>query len=67
MLTQHLMIVVVFSSVGMDNKKQIVDRNKLAEIEKQQEEEENEECRIFAAAKRKMVKLRMEKERQLHQ
>lgn len=61
------MIVVVFSSVGMDNKKQIVDRNKLAEIEKQQEEEENEECRIFAAAKRKMVKLRMEKERQLHQ
>ena len=30
-------------------------------------QEEDEECRIFAAAKRKMMKLRAEKERQLHQ
>ncbi|XP_067938242.1 cilia- and flagella- associated protein 210-like [Watersipora subatra] len=52
--------------LGLDNKKQIADREKLLEIERQQEEEENEECRIFAAAKRKMAKLRMEKERQLH-
>lgn len=52
---------------GMDNKKQIGDRIKLTEISRQQEEEENEECRIFAAAKRKMARLRMEKERQLHE
>jgi len=53
--------------LGIDNKKQISDRQKLQEIENQQKEEEDEECRIFAAAKRKMAKLRMEKERQLHQ
>lgn len=52
---------------GLDNKKQIGDRQKLLEIEQQQLEEENEECRVFAAAKRKMAKLRMEKERQLHE
>lgn len=52
--------------LGEDNKKQISDRVKLLEIEQQQEEAENDECRIFAAAKRKMVKLRMEKEKQLH-
>lgn len=51
---------------GIDNKKQISDRQKLSEIEKQHMEEEDDECRIFAAAKRKMAKLRMEKERQLH-
>ena len=52
---------------GIDNKKQISDRQKLQEIENQQREEEDEECRIFAAAKRKMAKLRMEKEKQLHE
>ena len=59
-------ILQVHFIVGLDNKKQISDRQKLLEIEKQQEEEEDDECRIFAAAKRKMAKLRMEKERQLH-
>ena len=29
-------------------------------------QEEDEECRIFAAAKRKMTKLRIEKEREIH-
>ena len=29
-------------------------------------QEEDEECRIFAAAKTKMMKLRAEKERELH-
>jgi len=53
--------------LGQDNKKQIADRQKLLEIEQQQMEEEDNECRIFAAAKRKMVKLRMEKEKQLHE
>ena len=30
-------------------------------------QEEDEECRLFAAAKRKMIKMRMEKERQLRE
>lgn len=30
-------------------------------------QEEDEECRIFAAAKRKMMKLRAEKEQQIHE
>ena len=29
-------------------------------------QEENEECRIFAAAKRKMMRLRAEKEREIY-
>jgi len=29
-------------------------------------QEEDEECRIFAAAKRKMTKMRIEKEREIH-
>ncbi|KAK2148070.1 hypothetical protein LSH36_518g02010 [Paralvinella palmiformis] len=49
-----------------DNLKQIEDVEKMRHVLKQQDEEEDEECRIFAAAKRKMMKLRLEKEKQLH-
>lgn len=49
-----------------DNLKQIEDVEKMRNVLKQQDEEEDEECRIFATAKRKMMKLRLEKEKQLH-
>ncbi|ELU10324.1 hypothetical protein CAPTEDRAFT_176680 [Capitella teleta] len=48
-----------------DNRRQIADVEKMREYTKAHEEEEDEECRIFAAAKRKMMKLRAEKEREL--
>ncbi len=50
-----------------DNVKQIEDVARMRQINVRQEEEEDDECRIFAAAKRKMMKLRSEKERQLHE
>ncbi|CAH1789509.1 unnamed protein product [Owenia fusiformis] len=49
-----------------DNVKRIGDVRKMKEIHRLQEEEEDEECRIFAAAKRKMMKLRTQKEKMLH-
>lgn len=49
-----------------DNLLQIADVRQMKEIQKMQDEEENEECRIFAAAKRKMMGLRAAKEKQLH-
>ncbi|XP_013402738.1 coiled-coil domain-containing protein 173-like [Lingula anatina] len=48
------------------NVKRIEDVKKMREIQQEIEEEEDEECRIFAAAKRKMMKLRVEKEKLLH-
>jgi len=50
-----------------ENLRQIDDVHRIRDIEKRHEEEEDEECRIFAAAKRKMMKLRSTKEKQLHQ
>lgn len=49
----------------MDNMQQIQDVHKMKELKGVQEEEENEECRIFAAAKRKMMRMRTEKEKQI--
>lgn len=49
----------------IDNKRQIADTKKINEIKAAQEEEEDEECRIFAAAKRKMMKMRAEKEKEI--
>lgn len=43
------------------------DRDLIRDCEKQKEEEEEEEIRIFAAAKKKMTKLRKERERDLWQ
>ncbi|XP_071108770.1 cilia- and flagella- associated protein 210-like [Haliotis cracherodii] len=50
----------------MDNLQQQQDVIRMRDINQLQEEEEDEECRIFAAAKRKMMKLRAEKEKQIH-
>ena len=49
-----------------DNMKQIADRKKMELINMTKEEEEDEESRVFTAAKRKMMKLRSEKEKSLH-
>ncbi|XP_074659514.1 cilia- and flagella- associated protein 210-like [Tubulanus polymorphus] len=49
-----------------DNLRQINDVKRMKEVQRQQEEEEDEECRIFGAAKRKMMKLRAEKEKNLY-
>ncbi|KAK3104153.1 hypothetical protein FSP39_024871 [Pinctada imbricata] len=49
-----------------DNMNQIQDKATIKKVLDQQEEDEDEECRIFAAAKRKMMKLRAEKEREIH-
>ncbi|PIK47137.1 putative coiled-coil domain-containing protein [Apostichopus japonicus] len=45
----------------------VSDRDLIRSCERQQEEEEEEEIRIFAAAKKKMTKLRKERERDLFQ
>lgn len=45
----------------------VSDRDLIRSCERQQEDEEEEEIRIFAAAKKKMTKLRKERERDLFQ
>ncbi|XP_076461037.1 cilia- and flagella- associated protein 210-like [Babylonia areolata] len=49
-----------------ENQQQIQDVQKMKQLRDVQEEEENEECRIFAAAKRKMMRLRAEKEKEIY-
>ncbi|KAL8587022.1 hypothetical protein ACOMHN_023412 [Nucella lapillus] len=49
-----------------DNQQQIQDVQKMKQLKDVQEEEDNEECRIFAAAKRKMMRLRAEKEKEIY-
>lgn len=49
-----------------ENLQQIANKKTIKQLQNQQEDEEDEECRIFAAAKRKMMKLRAEKEKQIH-
>ncbi|CAD5114893.1 DgyrCDS3923 [Dimorphilus gyrociliatus] len=49
----------------IDNKRQIADTKRMNEIKAAQEEDEDEECRIFAAAKRKMMKMRADKEKEI--
>lgn len=48
------------------NRTQLANNEVARQANAQQEEEEDEECRIFAAAKRKMTKMRIEKEREIH-
>ncbi|KAH9520065.1 hypothetical protein Btru_059855 [Bulinus truncatus] len=48
------------------NMMQIQDVEKMKLLQQKQDEEEDEECRIFAAAKRKMMKLRAQKEQEIH-
>ncbi|GAA37120.2 hypothetical protein CLF_103465 [Clonorchis sinensis] len=48
-----------------DYKEQMKRNQKMKEIERLKEEEEEEQCRIFAAAKRKMTTMRVLKEREM--
>lgn len=50
-----------------ENLRQIADCKKMREVQRLQEEADEEDCRLFAAGKRKMLKLRQERERQLHE
>ena len=50
-----------------ENLRQIEDVKRMQEIQSLQDQEEDEKCRIFAAAKKKMMRLRAEKERELHE
>lgn len=50
-----------------DNLKQIADVRRMKEVQKLLDEEEDEDCRVFAAAKKKMMRLRAEKEREIHE
>lgn len=49
-----------------ENQQQIQNVRKMKQLQDLQAEEEDEECRIFASAKRKMMRLRAEKEREMH-
>merc|ERR1712154_519929 len=49
-----------------ENVKQIQDVEKMKILQERQDEEEDEECRVFAAAKKKMMKLRAQKEQDIH-
>ena len=50
-----------------ENLRQIEDVKRMQAIQALQDQEEDEKCRIFAAAKKKMMRLRAEKERELHE
>ena len=50
-----------------ENKKQQDDLKNIRDIQVQQEMEEDEESRIFAAAKRKMMQLRAKREKEMHE
>ncbi|KAL5007785.1 hypothetical protein ScPMuIL_016591 [Solemya velum] len=50
-----------------DNRKQIEETKIMKKLKVDQEEEEDEECRVFAAAKRKMMRLRAEKEKNIYE
>uniref|UniRef100_A0A0B6YQ31 Trichohyalin-plectin-homology domain-containing protein n=1 Tax=Arion vulgaris TaxID=1028688 RepID=A0A0B6YQ31_9EUPU len=52
--------------VMQENLQQIEDMKKIKQLQEEQEEEDDDECRVFAVAKRKMMKLRVEKEIDLH-
>jgi len=49
-----------------ENLQQIKDVEKMKILQERQDDEEDEECRVFAAAKKKMMKLRGEKEQEIH-
>lgn len=49
-----------------ENVQQIQDVEKMKILQERQDEEEDEECRVFAAAKKKMMKLRAQKEQDIH-
>lgn len=49
-----------------ENVQQIQDVEKMKILQERQDDEEDEECRVFAAAKKKMMKLRAEKEQDIH-
>ncbi|PVD29918.1 hypothetical protein C0Q70_09177 [Pomacea canaliculata] len=49
-----------------ENTRQIEDVKKMNDLKAMREEEEDEECRIFAAAKRKMMKLSSEREKEIY-
>lgn len=49
-----------------ENMQQIKDVEKMKILQERQDEEEDEECRVFAAAKKKMMKLRAQKEKEIH-
>ncbi|XP_005104825.1 coiled-coil domain-containing protein 173 isoform X2 [Aplysia californica] len=53
-------------SLMKENVQQIQDVEKMKILQERQDEEEDEECRVFAAAKRKMMKLRAQKEQDIH-
>ncbi|RUS71231.1 hypothetical protein EGW08_021012 [Elysia chlorotica] len=53
-------------SLMKENMQQIHDVEKMKILQQRQDEEEDEECRVFAAAKRKMMKLRAQKEQDIH-
>ncbi|PAA49695.1 hypothetical protein BOX15_Mlig017876g2 [Macrostomum lignano] len=50
-----------------DNLKQIADVRRMKDVQRLFDEEEDEDCRVFAAAKKKMMRLRAEKEREIHE
>lgn len=48
-----------------ENLQQIEDKKFMKHIDKMQEEQEDEDCRVFATAKKKIMRMRAEKEREI--